>query len=44
LRRRTGWGSRLVTYAENDGRNHGIKYFYLLTETAEDLFTPLGYP
>ena len=42
-RRRAGLGSKLVAYAEDYARNHGIKSLYLLTVTAEDFFIHRGY-
>ena len=42
-RRRAGLGSKLLAYAEDYARNHGIKSLYLLTVTAENFFIHRGY-
>jgi amino-acid N-acetyltransferase len=42
-RQQSGLGSKLVAYAENYARNHGIKSLYLLTLTAENFFRQRGY-
>jgi amino-acid N-acetyltransferase len=42
-RRRNGLGSKLVAHAEKHARNRGIKFLYLLTNTAETFFMHRGY-
>jgi amino-acid N-acetyltransferase len=42
-RQKSGLGSKLVAYAEDYARNHGIKSLYLLTLTAENFFKHRGY-
>ena len=42
-RRGIGLGSKLVAYAEGYARDHSVKSIYILTVTAEDFFTHLGY-
>jgi len=41
--RGAGLGSRLVAHAERYARDHGVKFLYLLTNTAESLFLRRGY-
>jgi amino-acid N-acetyltransferase len=41
--RATGIGSALVSHAEAYARSRGARAIYLLTTTAEDFFTRLGY-
>jgi amino-acid N-acetyltransferase len=42
-RRRAGLGSTLVAHAEDYARSQGIRYLYLLTNTAESFFIHRGY-
>jgi amino-acid N-acetyltransferase len=41
--RGAGLGSRLVAHAERYARDHGVKFLYLLTNTAESFFLRRGY-
>lgn len=41
--RRRGCGKRLVKEAEQHAARYGVQSLYLLTTTAEDFFTALGY-
>jgi amino-acid N-acetyltransferase len=41
--RRRGCGKLLVKEAEQHAARHGVQSLYLLTTTAEDFFTALGY-
>lgn len=41
--RGTGLGKRLVAAMEEHARDQGVRELYLLTTTAEDFFTNLGY-
>jgi amino-acid N-acetyltransferase len=41
--RGAGWGSALVAYAERHAQDHGVKFLYLLTTTAESFFLRRGY-
>jgi amino-acid N-acetyltransferase len=42
-RRGAGLGSDLVEHAERYARDHGVKFLYLLTNTAESFFIRRGY-
>jgi amino-acid N-acetyltransferase len=41
--RNRGYAKQLVAKAEETAKNRGIKSIYLLTDTAEQFFTKLGY-